>query len=743
MKTYVALLGLIFLSLAAHAADNIICSGDGGSSCIIIDNAGNKWRADIGMKTNGSGEIFTLGDVASADNIIGVNSSSNRTLIDTLNRRWDAHVLYTTDGNGNVIPIPAGGGGGSATWGTIVGTLSDQTDLQAALDAKQNLLSNNPNTLAIWNSSGLIDTLLGWGVNFDGSLSESITTDTAGDFELLSLNSSQNIGGNDYGVAVNSTSHVAGSAFLLAGNNHGQIDQSLIPVSSYNDSPVAQDVNMFSEFNSGTVGRNFNWLTGFNTSAAPIAGLYFAGNYGNDATVADDAGAFQVSQNGALGKGWNGFSSFINADTGTIQSGNQITGCSLSLDGNHNSQSDIVGLNLFNTNTISTDNTISGTNVQNHGAGYRFTGASYSNDANMREEGRGFQYNDSGDSRTKTGLDIVMSGTAHDDAQGIRVNVISQLSTTQRVHSMELDGGTIQVQSDYSPMNAETVDVGNNMSATSTIVMGAPLTGTDQIIQLIQSNFIVHDAVSSGPIGLNTNMVGLVSQIGVDPGITLPEVTGVLLGTSVPVGSGGTISRYVTAKLIALPSFGGSVASPIKIGIEDTNGLLGQQFCDNASSQQCWFLQFNDPRGEVYFPRLALGTTSQVAATNAGLDVQDNHVRFGQTTAPIATVNANAGTGATCDATGSDTVFHVRLVTGTLGFAAGEQCSVAFNKSYNNAPICTMSPASNSDDAAAGSAAAASLNTYQIKSTTADSLRFANADVTSTAYEWDVHCYEN
>lgn len=37
-----------------------------------------------------------------------------------------------------------GGGGGSATWGDIGGTLSDQTDLQSALDAKQNALGFTP-----------------------------------------------------------------------------------------------------------------------------------------------------------------------------------------------------------------------------------------------------------------------------------------------------------------------------------------------------------------------------------------------------------------------------------------------------------------------------------------------------------------------------------------------------------------------------------------------------------------------
>jgi len=37
-----------------------------------------------------------------------------------------------------------GGGGGSSEWGSITGTLSDQTDLQSALDAKQNVLGYTP-----------------------------------------------------------------------------------------------------------------------------------------------------------------------------------------------------------------------------------------------------------------------------------------------------------------------------------------------------------------------------------------------------------------------------------------------------------------------------------------------------------------------------------------------------------------------------------------------------------------------
>ena len=43
--------------------------------------------------------------------------------------------------NGNWAVSSGGGGGGDAVWGGITGTLSNQTDLQSALDAKQNTLT--------------------------------------------------------------------------------------------------------------------------------------------------------------------------------------------------------------------------------------------------------------------------------------------------------------------------------------------------------------------------------------------------------------------------------------------------------------------------------------------------------------------------------------------------------------------------------------------------------------------------
>jgi len=56
------------------------------------------------------------------------------------NQSWFAingsDELYHYSGTGTTWNLVSGGGGGGGTWGSITGTLSDQTDLQSALDAK-------------------------------------------------------------------------------------------------------------------------------------------------------------------------------------------------------------------------------------------------------------------------------------------------------------------------------------------------------------------------------------------------------------------------------------------------------------------------------------------------------------------------------------------------------------------------------------------------------------------------------
>ena len=137
MKKFISII-LFLVSSIAFGADNLIGSG---SQWQLVDNAGARWNAAVAYTTNGSGDVYTLGGLSAAgDNYYGDNVSGNHLLLANDGKKWGLNVFYTTDGHGNVVPISAGGGGGAA-WGAITGTLSAQTDLQTALNAKANTSS--------------------------------------------------------------------------------------------------------------------------------------------------------------------------------------------------------------------------------------------------------------------------------------------------------------------------------------------------------------------------------------------------------------------------------------------------------------------------------------------------------------------------------------------------------------------------------------------------------------------------
>lgn len=58
-------------------------------------------------------------------------------------------LILTYKLGGEIVSARIGGGGGGGTWGSITGTLSDQTDLQAALDAKQNVVTVSNHVLYV------------------------------------------------------------------------------------------------------------------------------------------------------------------------------------------------------------------------------------------------------------------------------------------------------------------------------------------------------------------------------------------------------------------------------------------------------------------------------------------------------------------------------------------------------------------------------------------------------------------
>lgn len=141
--------------------------------------------------------------------------------------------------------------------------------------------------------------------------------------------------------------------------------------------------------------------------------------------------------------------------------------------------------------------------------------------------------------------------------------------------------------------------------------------------------------------------------------------------------------------------------------------------------------------GTVTLPAINLINAAS-SATNAVLVYKNGHLKSTQTTVPTATVNANAGTGATCTlSNATDSAGTINLTTGTLATASGEQCKVNFNAAYNVAPICVVS----SSSATAG--ADAVVRAVYFTTTTAKlSVNFNVAEVSGTSYNWSYYCIE-
>lgn len=129
----------------------------GWIGCVIDEGralyawSGSAWSPSAGSGTVSSVDVDadpSVGDVldttggpvtsSGAVSVVAVDPGADRLIF------WDdseSKLTYLQLGtnlsiSGNVLNAAGGGGGGSADWGDIGGTLSDQSDLQAALNAK-------------------------------------------------------------------------------------------------------------------------------------------------------------------------------------------------------------------------------------------------------------------------------------------------------------------------------------------------------------------------------------------------------------------------------------------------------------------------------------------------------------------------------------------------------------------------------------------------------------------------------
>lgn len=120
------------------------------------------------------------------------------------------------------------------------------------------------------------------------------------------------------------------------------------------------------------------------------------------------------------------------------------------------------------------------------------------------------------------------------------------------------------------------------------------------------------------------------------------------------------------------------------------------------------------------------------------LSIKGSHVTSNQTTAPTASPNAGAGTGATCTVSNAtDIAGRINLTTTAVAPAAGSQATITFDTAYTVAPIVTLT--------AANSVAAARLvssGAYVTSTTTGFDINFTAADVTGGVYVYNYHVIE-
>ena len=140
-------------------------------------------------------------------------------------------------------------------------------------------------------------------------------------------------------------------------------------------------------------------------------------------------------------------------------------------------------------------------------------------------------------------------------------------------------------------------------------------------------------------------------------------------------------------------------------------------------------LYYTDVRADA---RITNAFSNPVTVTGR-FTVANGHFRSTQSTAPTATVQGNAGTGASCSVNNAtDTAGQVSITTGTVGISTGAYCVVNLNTAYGVAPICVLTPANST----------LSTNVYVTGTTSDFTVNFAAAGGISSTYILNYHCIE-
>jgi hypothetical protein len=678
MNIFLTALLTAIMATSALAADTII--GDPRSGNFqVVDNAGRRWNAGMGYTTNGSGDIFTLGGVlASSDEIIGENSSGNRTLVDNAGRRWPATVLYTTDGAGNVIPISGDSGG--VEWGDITGTLSDQTDLQSALDLKDN--ASNKDNGALSTSSTSYPTSGAAKAYVDSLFSTKSTTNLAEGANLYFTNGRVDTE-FDTRLATKSTSNLAEGSNLY-----------------YTDARVQAAAK------AGTGAQHF-YVTKDN------------GNDANDCSILKPCQTIQTGINAA-----EAISAYYKQTIVHVAPASGGSGSAY----NENITFSQQGVNLAcdapqaNTRACLISGTVT-VNLSGTSGGANY--AAGSNEVYM-----------SGFVTTVTGSNnnVTFSGTAFQ--RFVANNCYFDNGGTGSAAVVSNSGSSGGTKSTFS--SYDSVFTNNNASNPTVSITNGRfwMFGTQPIIQ--QTSATNKAVIQSGAASsFVCNLCAITGQVQV----TDNTASATLNLSTIASGSMACVDTPASPNvgIITLAYFGCTSTNTNSVTgsgvVFTTPGNIRLSTSGDIVSTVTQAVVPGLPQGELM---LGAGATT---GTNVLLSIKNGHTKTAQTTAPTATVNSNAGTGATCTVTAasSDERGKLNLTTTATAPASGIQCTMTFNKAFSSTPHCMYSPANNNSILFA----VANGTVIVGASTTTMTVTYSNADTLGHANSWTYDCKEN
>ncbi len=208
----------------------------------------------------------------------------------------------------------------SIEWGDITGTLSDQTDLQSALNAKQDTISASNNQFVYSNGSGVIEGLPGWFKDATtGGLQQNLTIEpddapqgwniNAYATNVEPLQDSPDDSVNLFNVQINLDNAASGFDFGTNGTACRVWSANVVHAGTGNIGEVNLSSNNFS-FGNGTDPievRGFSYAMGFGTVNAnveitgSIQGYTFQPNFNAAATIDVTAGSSNIFSDGLNG----------------------------------------------------------------------------------------------------------------------------------------------------------------------------------------------------------------------------------------------------------------------------------------------------------------------------------------------------------------------------------------------------------------------------------------------------------